>query len=424
MSMLIDVLSFLHNATTLLFGVYVSSAFLGVRLNKKNILKLLLFSVSVGVLYLLSFLLFGEETTRMVYPLIVHIPLIVFLTVNYKYKPALSTLSVITAYLCCQISNWVGLAAKDATHSEAAYYSARVLTTVAVFILLIRFISNAASGLLQKPTKDILILGIMPFVYYLFDYATGVYTSLLYSGLAVVVEFLGFVLCISYIVFMLLYFKQYEEKREAEQKNQLLKMQQTQSEKEIEAIRRSEYAISIYRHDLRHFLNNISAFIKNGESEKAEEYISEIIDNTDKTAMKKYCSNEIVNMILSSYSDIIKKNEINFRYSVEIPETLPFSDVDLTSILSNAIENAIRAVLPLPPSKRHIELQMSMNNNKLLISMKNTFAVTPVIVDGVPVSKEQGHGFGTQSIRYVSEKLKGNCMFSVSDGMFILRVIL
>ena len=57
----------------------------------------------------------------------------------------------------------------------------------------------------------------MPFVYYVFDYVTGVYTALLYSGIESVVEFLGFMICIFYILFIFLYFREYEEKTEAEE---------------------------------------------------------------------------------------------------------------------------------------------------------------------------------------------------------------
>lgn len=42
--MFVTILSFIHNATTLLFGVYASAAFLGIRLNRKNNLTLLTFT--------------------------------------------------------------------------------------------------------------------------------------------------------------------------------------------------------------------------------------------------------------------------------------------------------------------------------------------------------------------------------------------
>ena len=422
--MLVTILSLVHNATTLLFGVYVSAAFLGVRMTRRNVLTLLGFSGAVGVVYVLCFLLFGEQVTEQVYPLIVHLPLALFLTFYYKYKIMLSTLSVLTAYLCCQISNWVGVAVLDMTHLEWAYYSARIVVTVTAFVLLIRFVSDALAQLAQKSTKAILILGLMPFVYYLFDYTTGVYTSLLYSGLEVVAEFLGFILCIAYLLFLCLYFRQYEEKCEAEQRNQLMKMQQAQSGKEIEAIRRSERAVSILRHDMRHFLLSVSAFIENGELDKAQAYIREVIDATDATARKKYCQNEIVNMILSAHESEMRQRAIDFQYTIQLPTQLPFSDVDLTSILSNALENAMTAVAPLPPDQRHVRLDMHMNGSKMLLSMKNTFAQRPSLRDGLPQTAEAGHGFGTQSIRYVAEKLNGHCQFSIVDEWFVLQVIL
>ena len=188
-----------------------------------------------------------------------------------------------------------------------------------------------------------LIFAILPFTYYLFDYATGVYTALIYSGKKVVAEFLGFALCIAYLLFLLVYFKQYEEKREAEQRSRILEMQQVQSQKEIEAQKRSAYTVSLLRHDKRHFLATISAYIDSGECDKAKEYISGIVSYVDRT-MHKFCKNEIVNMIISSYENVIEENRIDFQQSVHIPEHLPVSDVDLTSILSNALENAIHAV--------------------------------------------------------------------------------
>lgn len=422
--MLTNALGILHHAITLLFGVYLSAALLGVRMSRKNIFILLGFSSAVGLFHALTFIFFGDVFTAQIYPLIIHLPLILFLTLFYKYTALRSTLSVLIAYMCCQISKWIGLAMLEITELEWVYYSVRIVTTVVVFAVLIRYVSNAAAQLMQKPPKALLIFGILPFTYYLFDYVTGVYTELIYSGKKVVAEFLGFALCIAYLLFLLVYFKQYEEKREAEQKSRILGMQQAQTQKEIEAQKRSAYTVSLLRHDMRHFLTTVAAYIDSGECDKAKEYISGIVSYVDRTAMHKFCKNEIVNMILSSYENVIEENRIDFQQSISIPERLSVSDVDLTSILSNALENAINAVLPLEEEKRHISLSLRMNDGKLLISVKNTFAKKPVLTDGIPHSSKEGHGFGTQSISYVTEKLNGNCQFSVKDDWFILRVIL
>lgn len=422
--MMDTVLGILHHALTLLFGVFISAAFLGIRMNRRNILILFAFSSAAGVVFVSSFVLFGATVTEQIYPLIIHIPLVLFLTLFYRYKAILAALSVLTAYLCCQISNWIGLLALNITHLNWVYFSVRIVTTVLVFIVLLRFVSDAAAQLMQKPTKALLIFGMLPFVYYLFDYLAKVYTGLLYSGSTVVVEFLAFALCVFYILFLVVYFKQYEEKQESEQRSRILKMKQTQAEKEIEAFQQAQHAVSLLRHDMRHFLLNISAFIEEGENEKALAYIRQVIAAADKTATQKYCKNEIVNMILSSYERRIRENDIHFQYSIQIPERLSISDVNLTSILSNALENAVHAATMLEPEKREIRLDLRMNANKLLISVKNTCAETPKMVDGLPQSSKNGHGLGTQSIRYVTEKLNGNCQFTVQDHWFILRVIL
>ena len=418
------VLGILHNALTLLFGVYISADFLGIRMNRRNTLILFAFSSVLGVVLASFFVLFGANVTEQIYPLIVHIPLVLFLTLFYHYKAILAALSVLTAYLCCQFSNWIGILALNIMHLNWVYFSVRIVTTVLVFIVLLRFVSDAAAQLMRKPTKTLLIFGMLPFVYYLFDYIANVYTNLLYSGSKVIVEFLAFALCVFYILFLLVYFKQYEEKQESEQRGRILEMKRAQSEKEIEAFQQAQHAVSLLRHDMRHFLVSISAFIEKGENEKAMAYIREVIAAADKTATQKYCRNEIVNMILSSYERKIQKSGIRFQYSIRIPERLPVSDVNLTSILSNALENAVHATAMAEPENREIRLDLSMNGNKLLISLKNTCAETPKMVDGLPQSGKNGHGLGTQSIRYVTEKLNGNCQFEAQDHWFILRVIL
>ncbi|MBO5371876.1 MAG: GHKL domain-containing protein [Lachnospiraceae bacterium] len=422
--MLEGILEILHYGIIMIFGIYLSAAFLGIRLNRKNVWILLGFSAVLGAVNAFFYIQFDVVFTEQIYPLIIHLPLCVFLIIFYKQKIVPTILAVFIAYLCCQLSNWVGILFLYITHLDLVYYYVRIITNVTALILLIYFVAAAITQLLQKPTKDIVIFGLIPFVYYVYDYAVTVYSNLFYSGGEVVTEFLGFMLCIFYVLFLCIYFKQYEEKKEIEQRNKTMELQRIQSEKEVEMMKRSEYAVAILRHDMRHFLTDIAGFIENDEKDRALSYIHEIVNTVDKTATKKYCSNRIINMILASYENTIKENGIDFLYTIQIPEKLAISDSDISSILSNGIENAVHAVSFLDEKSRKIKLDLHMNNDKLLISVKNTYAKEPKIVDGLPQAEENGHGFGTQSIRYVTEKLQGNCQFMVDKEYFILRIVL
>ena len=90
--MLVQILSFLHNATTMVFGIFISAFFLGVKQNFRNILILLGFSAFEGFLYIASTFLFGEMITQWCYALIIHIPLIMFLIfiINTPWFPPAS----------------------------------------------------------------------------------------------------------------------------------------------------------------------------------------------------------------------------------------------------------------------------------------------------------------------------------------------
>ena len=414
----------LNNSTLLIFGVFVSSAILSIPFNRKNLSVLFAFCILTNAIQIVFYLNIGLDKTQYLYPFITHLPSILLYCLYFKRKLISSLFAVMSAYLCCQLSKWISILFLEFTNQLWISYCIRAVITIILGFLILRYCASSIAVILTKPHKTVVIFGILPAAYYIFDYIATVYTDLLYSGSEVVYEFLPFVLCIAYLIFSFVYFKEYEEKCETERHNQLMEMRRSQTEKEIEAIKRSEYAVSLLRHDMRHFLNNIYSFIENTETDKAKAYISDIIKSTDQTAMQKYCDNEIVNMVLSSYENDIKKLGIDFQYSIQIPGKLPFSDVDFTSILSNGFENAIHAVSMLEPSKRNIILDLKMNDDKLLLSIKNSYTDKVDFVDGIPQAKRPGHGLGTHSIKYVAEKLNGNCQFVAHNGQFTLRVVL
>ena len=422
--MLQFLLGMLNNSTLLLFGVFVSAAILNIPFRKKNIIILLAFCTGVNALQFASYSSVGLKGAMWWYPIVTHLPSVLLFSLYYKRRVISALFAVTSAFLFCQLSKWLSMLALLFTDQLWVEYGLRAVITVFLGVLIIRYFAPSLSVILTKPLKTVLIFSILPMAYYLFDYIATVYTNLLYSGSEVVFEFLPFVLCVAYLIFSVVYFKEYEEKCEAERHNQLMELQAAQSVKEIEAIKRSEYAVKLLRHDMRHFLNNISSYIEQGDTDKAKSYIREIIASADKTATQRYCENEIVNMILSSYENAISEQEIRFDYSIQIPAELPVSDVDFTSILSNGLENAIHAVWGLEPDKRSITLDLRMNDDKLLLSIKNPYAHKVELLDGIPRAKEIGHGLGTQSIKYVAEKLNGNCQFVAKDGQFALRVVL
>ena len=137
-------------------------------------------------------------------------------------------------------------------------------------------------------------------MYYIFDYATTKFSSLLYTGNRAVPEFLGFAICLSYLIFLLVYFREYEMKSKAEQYNELIRMQMNSFQAEMDNTRKSEKKMSILRHDTRHHMAVLRTLIQQGDCEKALEYLNEVSQTYDDTVIKAYCRNEMVNSVLST----------------------------------------------------------------------------------------------------------------------------
>lgn len=422
--MLVQILSAIHGITTMLFGIYCSAFFLGVKPNRKNIMTLFLLFSGQGCLYIIDFLLFGETLANMSYPLIVHFPLILFLTYHYKYPLISSAISVFSAYLCCQISNWVGLFALAATGAQWCYYFVRILTTATTFVILFKYVFRSTKTIFAKNARELSIIGFLPFVYYIFDYTSTKFSHLLYSGNKAVVEFMGFAFCIAYLVFLMVYFREYENKQELKQYSDLREIQIQSMQKEIEQVKISSQKLAILRHDMRHQLNIILTQLQNDHPDKAQEYIHEISSAYDDTIIASYSRNEMLNSVLSIYHSRFTDKGFSLNCNVSTGKDLPCPDLAICTILSNALENSMHALENLESSSKWAKLTLSQKKNHLLFQLENPVEKIPEFVDGVPVSNRNGHGIGVKSIIYYVDQLNGQCHFSITDHCFVLRIII
>lgn len=422
--MFIQLLTIIHHSTTLLFGIFISAFFLGVKQNRKNILTLFLFFCCEGLLYGASFLLIQRVVFDQIYPLITHLPLFLFLVLYYKYPFLSSCVSIFSAYLCCQLSNWIGLLAFSLTGARWCYYVSRILTTIVVFFLLCKFVCRTTEMIFAKGERELCIIGFLPFVYYVFDYATTKFSSLLYSGSKTVAEFMGFAFCVAYLVFLLVYFKEYENKQEIKRYSDLMELQFLSVQKEIAQMDSSRKELAILRHDMRHHLHMILIQIQRGRTNKAMDYIREISDAYNNTVVQSYCKNEALNSVLSIYHVRFADKGFALRCDVSVGASLPCSDLAICAILSNALDNAIHAMERMGAGEKWANLAISTKGEHLLMRIENPIDRVPKFVDGIPTSNKKGHGIGVKSIVYYVEQINGQCSFSVSDHSFRLRIVL
>lgn len=274
-----------------------------------------------------------------------------------------------------------------------------------------------------RKNREILQFMMISLIYYIFDYVTTVYTDILYSGNQLVVEFMPFVCCIAYFVFI--FYSSWKEREllVMEMERNQLNLQTKQALQELSVLRQSQEQAKVYRHDLRHHLQYLACCMENGELERGQEYIKNINEEIEAQKVINYCENETVNLILSAYVKRATKANVEMRVQVSLCEYPKVSASDLSILLSNALENALHECQVLRSSGINAQIIITgyEKNQRLILQIVNTCRKDLVLEDGVPVTNRPGHGIGVRSICTVVERYQGIYSFRVKDGMFYFR---
>ena len=420
---MLSVLELLNYCLVLIFGLFLTADIAGGCKTKQQ--KRLIFALCPVFLLLqgVFFLLCDVRMVECLYPLIVHLPLVLILIFVLKKPAGIALISVCTAYLCCQLPRWLSLVAAAFTTSPWVVESSYTLLIIPIFFLLRRFFAPAASEAIACSSQSLLLFGSLPMAYYLFDYATTIYSDALHIGIHALNEFLPTILIFFYIAFLTAYHVQAQKRSQAELQSSMLEAELKQSEMEMESLRRTEKQTAIYHHDIRHHMTMLEGFLAAGKPQQAAEYIKKIQSDLDKITPRRFCENDPINLLCSSFSGKAEHLGIRLSVTANLPKVLPLSDTELCSVVSNGLENALHAVTPLDEPYRWIEFYCDIRMNKLLIEIKNPYDGEVILRDGLPVSHQSGHGYGCHSICAITRQHHGLCSFEPDGRIFTLRVV-
>lgn len=417
----LTMLELLNYALVLFFGislsVHVSGGARGTHRGVLILLCLLLFLLQGG-----SYLLFGVELSRQLYPLITHLPLALALVFLLKKSWGVALVSICTAYLCCQIPRWVSLLVLALTKSALASEILYTASIVPTFYLLRHFFAPAAHSAMTYSRQTLVIFGSLPVAYYGFDYITTVYSDMLYREATALYEFLPTALIVFYMLFLSLYHVQLRKKAQVELQSTLLETELKQSHGEMERLKVAAHQTAVYQHDMRHHLQLIDGFLSAGKTEEAAEYIHTIRSDIESVMLRRYCENEAVNLLCSSFMEKSEHSGVALTVEATVGTELALSDTELCSVLSNGLENALRAVESLDRTRRWVRLYCAEKSGNLLVEIRNPYDGRIVMSDGLPLSDRAGHGYGCRSIVSIVRQHRGHCLFEPKGGVFTLRI--
>ncbi len=174
---------------------------------------------------------------------------------------------------------------------------------------------------------------------------------------------------------------------------------------------------------LRHDLANHLQVISNLPPEEVSGYVNNLL--SDKAMVKPlvFCRDSVLNAVLSSKSEIMDNESINFDYEISLEENIPLSDTDKCALLGNLLDNAIEGSRKIS-DYREITLKVSCNKGLFIVNIKNSCDKN--ISSSLETTKMDkiNHGLGLKSIEDVVKRHGGTIEIQSTGGTFEVFIVI
>ncbi|KUO72517.1 MAG: hypothetical protein APF81_04045 [Desulfosporosinus sp. BRH_c37] len=369
----------------------------------------------------------GYQSFMILYPVFVQAPLFIGFWFISKYRGIKLFFVLLTVIVLSSPPILVGqIVAAFFGYNDVVVSVVSLVMYLPITFIVYKYFRPLFLYMLRNTSKGWATFCLIPLSYNAFTFLLGRYdVELVRDEPLLWLDTSVAILIIAAYVLILRFFKQTREQLTLQNEQTILAIQVSALQDRSETLKESEEKAIIYRHDQRHHLHLINGYLADNKLAEIKEYITEIEKNIDDTVTIKYCENTAVNLILSPYINRAKNEDIMVESQVYIPKDCEVSDMDLCIILSNAIENAIKACRIIKEShNRRINISCKSKNHRLFIQVTNNFSGEVTFVENMPISKEENHGFGTKSIAATVQKYNGLCSFTAESGVFKARIIL
>ena len=198
----------------------------------------------------------------------------------------------------------------------------------------------------------------------------------------------------------------------------LIEYQTEQSEKHLGEVRGIHAEMRGYKHDFHHHLQVLKSYLTSGEYDRAAAYIDELDEKLQNVDTMLKTGNVSLDAILSAKMSQAKQLGIAVSVKANVPDSLTLSDVELSIIVGNLLDNAVEACRGAE-SEPFIRLYLSMKGSMLYFYMLNSAGEKREKVGSLFSSRKSGvHGFGLRRAESIIEEHGGWVKYNSENGAF------
>lgn len=241
----------------------------------------------------------------------------------------------------------------------------------------------------------------------------------------VIIDTFGLALCNIVIVI----FMERLNIEKARQRDSLILHQQVAAEmNNIQALSQAYQEQRQLTHDFNNHMLAIEQLAEEGDLNKLTKYVAGISQRVAAVSTVVKSNNAIVDAVLNQKYLAAKNKGVQVEFLVGDLAGLPFADEDLVAVLSNLMDNAIKASAQAPEGQRQIRVKFTNDSESgVLLSVKNTTAGPVRVIDNEVVSESPrtlNHGYGINNIKNVLAAYNCEYLFSYENGWFQFTLLL
>lgn len=180
------------------------------------------------------------------------------------------------------------------------------------------------------------------------------------------------------------------------------------------------------RHDMKNYVNTINLLLQRGYGQEAANCAQYVNVQLEQLSEIYCCAHPIANTVLSHKTAAAREQGVRVSISMQLDQNCGYADVDLISLFSNLLDNAMTACQQIEKEKRFITIHGRQRAGCFFVTVRNSKLHAPVSFhNGSPVTtKQNSHGLGTQILRDIAKRYQGTVRFLDESESFTTIVML
>ena len=198
----------------------------------------------------------------------------------------------------------------------------------------------------------------------------------------------------------------------------LVRMQEEQAKQHLDEVRSIHNEMRGYKHDFHHHLQTLKGQLEAGETDRALAYLEQLDRSLQAVDTLQKTGNVTVDAILSAKLAQAKAAGIPVTVQANLPAQLLLSDLELSIVLGNLLDNAMEAC-GAAEGEKFLRLTLCLKGKMLYCYLLNSAGAKQKKLGALfKTAKPGAHGFGLHRAAAIIEQHGGWIKCNSEDGAF------